>query len=236
MLIGKDYDKIEFNAFGLDLVEPNAFYGDTIICTIALIIAFKIKKHFPKTPFFVNWRRFFIIFGVGFFMGGIGHTFFNYLGVPGKYPAWYVGIFAAFFIERAMISLYPVEEKRVLFSKISSAKLILALCAATLVFVFVNLEKDPSIGLRVPSINTSIGLFFALGILGYRYAKKINPGFKYLWISVIVLVPTAIIQSLKFGLHQWFDRNDISHIFLIVGMILYYTAIKKYGKSLSLNA
>ena len=30
MLIGKDFDKIEFSFFGLNLLEPNAFIGDSI--------------------------------------------------------------------------------------------------------------------------------------------------------------------------------------------------------------
>ena len=44
MLIGRDYDKIEFSFLGLDLLEPNAFIGDTIILITAIIIALKIKK------------------------------------------------------------------------------------------------------------------------------------------------------------------------------------------------
>ena len=31
MLIGRDFDKIEFSSLGLDLLEPNAFIGDNII-------------------------------------------------------------------------------------------------------------------------------------------------------------------------------------------------------------
>ena len=59
MLIGRDFDKIEFSFLGLDLLEPNAFIGDTIILITAIIIAFKIKKFnhqnaFLKIPSMVN--------------------------------------------------------------------------------------------------------------------------------------------------------------------------------------
>ncbi len=103
MLIGSDYPKIEFEAFGLDLVEPNAMYGDALICFVALFIAYKLSKMPIQNTFFKSWRYFFIIFGIGFFFGGLGHMMYNYWGLPGKYTSWYSGIFASFFIERAMI-------------------------------------------------------------------------------------------------------------------------------------
>lgn len=31
MRIGQDFDKLQFDLFGLHLVEPNTFVGDTII-------------------------------------------------------------------------------------------------------------------------------------------------------------------------------------------------------------
>jgi hypothetical protein len=69
--------------------------------------------------------------------------------------------------------------------------------------------------------------------MGYYYQKTISPSFKYLWISALVLIPTAIIQSKKINIHQWFDRNDVSHILLIVSLFLYYKAIKGYSKKLT---
>ena len=233
MLIGEDYPKIEFQAFGLDLVEPNAMLGDSIICAVALIIAYKIGKMPIQNTFFKSWKAFFIIFGIGFFFGGLGHMMYNYWGLPGKYASWYSGIFAAFFIERAMISIHSSEKFQSIFNKVISAKLVLALLGATAVFMFVDLEADPSLGLRVPTLNTTIGLLFALGYLGFKYAKAITPGFKYLWISIIILIPTAFLQTMKISFHQWFDRNDASHILLIIGLLMYFVSIKAYQQFLS---
>lgn len=44
MLVGKDFDKIEISLFGFELVEPNAFIGDSIILIVALLLASKTKK------------------------------------------------------------------------------------------------------------------------------------------------------------------------------------------------
>ena len=233
MLIGEDYPKIEFQAFGLDLVEPNAMLGDSIICAVALFIAFKIGKMPVQNTFFKSWKIFFIIFGIGFFFGGLGHMMYKYWGITGKYASWYSGIFTVFFIEQAMISLHSKENFKAIFNKIIRVKLILALFGATAVFMSVNLEADPSLGLRVPTLNTTIGLLFALGFLGFKYAKEITNGFKYLWISIIILIPTAFLQTLKISFHQWFDRNDASHILLIIGLLIYFASIKAYQKFLS---
>ena len=51
MLIGEDFDKIQFSFFGLDLVEPNAFIGDCFILAIALFLAFKTRKLNTKSLF-----------------------------------------------------------------------------------------------------------------------------------------------------------------------------------------
>ena len=105
MLIGKDFDKIEFSFLGLELLEPNAFIGDVIILITALFLASKLRKFDLSNPFFKNWTYFFLFFGFGMFLGGVGHLMFNYFGFYGKYIPWLMGIWAVYFIEKAMISL-----------------------------------------------------------------------------------------------------------------------------------
>ena len=233
MLIGKDFDKIETTIYGYKFLEINAFYGDTLILIVALFLAFKVSKLGKSEPFFNNWKWFFIIFGVGFFLGGLGHFMFNYWGLPGKYASWYLGIFAVYFLERAVISIYKNETWKRRFSSFFIIKLVFALLGATCVFVFVDISQDPQKGLIVPTINTIIGLGLVVGTVGYYYQKTISSSFKYLWISALVLIPTAVIQSKKINIHQWFDRNDVSHILLIVSLFLYYKAIKGYSEHLT---
>lgn len=229
MLIGQDYEKVPFELFGLDLVEPNAIIGDSILFFSAVLFAIQIRKLSPgNDPFYRNWYYFFIIFGLSFLFGGIGHTFFNYFEVPGKYPGWYLGIFASFFIEQAMLSIYPNPAKIRFFKNISRVKLISALVGATAVFVFVDLDTDPQKGLHIPSINTSIGMIFSMGILGYTYMKKYTKAFKYHFISVFVLLPTAVFQSFKISFAPLFDRNDASHIFLLMSLFMYFFGVKGY--------
>jgi hypothetical protein len=134
MIIGADFDKIEWSPFGLDLVEPNALIGDTILLVIALFAAFKVKK-MGTTPFFKNWYFFFVVFGIGFFLGGLGHLCYNYWGVFGKYASWYSGINSIHILELAMISIYQNKKSKKIFTIISRIKLFLALAAASAVFI-----------------------------------------------------------------------------------------------------
>jgi hypothetical protein len=231
MLIGKDFDKIEFDFFGLHLLEPNAFIGDVVILFVALYFAFQITKIKRVTPFLTNWKWFYFVFGIGFFLGGIGHTFYNYLGLSGKYPSWYSGILSTLFVEQAMFSLLKSKWKNIAI-KLSYLKAVLAGIIATLVFATINLEDDVSKGLIVPTLNSVIGLGFSLGFLGYRFSKSIHPSFKWLWISALILIPSALIQAMKINIAPWFDRNDLSHILLIIGMFCYFITIKNYSNQL----
>ena len=234
MRIGEDFDKIEFEFLGLDLLEPNSFIGDTLIFIVAIVLAYKTIKLGQKHVFFTYWKTFFILFGIGFFLGGLGHLLYNYWGIPGKTPSWYLGILAVFFIEKAMISIYPNEERKKLFLTISKVKLVLALTAALIVSIFVDLEADYTKGMQVPTINSTIGLVSTLGILGYSYSKKIK-GFNYFWMSVLILIPAAVFQGIKINFHQWFDKNDASHLLLIVGLFFYFAGIKSYAKHIAKN-
>jgi hypothetical protein len=229
MLIGSDFPKISWKPFGLDLVEPNAMIGDALILIVALTFAYNTSKISGGQTYYQRWKWFFIVFGSGFFFGGLGHLFFNYWGVPGKYASWYLGIIASFFVETAMISIYPDEQKQRFFLRVSQVKMVLAFVAATGVFLFVDLTNDPQKGLLVPTLNSIIGLSLTIGALGYYYSKRLGPSFKSLWLSTFILIPSAVVQSMKINLHPWMDRNDISHILLIISLFMYYRSIKGYA-------
>lgn len=230
MLIGQDFEKIEFNLFGLDLVEPNALIGDTVILFVSLFLAYKTHKLSENRPFFVYWKWFYIIFGLGFFAGGLGHSFFNYWGVPGKYASWLIGIVAVVFIELAMVSVYPDETKRKLLNNIAIIKMILALIIEGIALGTLDLSVDPSKGLIVPTISSVIGLGLVLGGMAVYYQRVLDPSFRFLWWSTLVLIPNTVIQGMKINIHPWFDRNDFSHVLLIAGCFLYMSTISAYAK------
>lgn len=230
MLIGEDYPKIEFNLFGLNLVEPNALIGDSLILIISLFFAYKTNKFSGTNTFFVYWKWFFIIFGISFFAGGLGHVFYNYWGVAGKHFAWYTGIIAVCIIELAMISVFPKKEWIKRLHMFSLTKLFIILVAQTILINTIDLTVDPQKGLIIPTINSVLGLGLTLGFLSAYYQRKIADSFKFLWIGALVLIPNVAIQGLKINIHPWFDRNDFSHLLLIIGLFFYMQTIKLRAK------
>lgn len=230
MLIGQDYPKIELDFMGLHLLEPNAFIGDTLLFIVSMYLLISVKKFGKTSAFFKDWERFYLIFGISFFLGGFGHLLYNYWGMWGRYFPWLLGIVATYFIERAMISIHPNKERQPLFLMIAQLKLIIALVAEILVFSLNDLDSNQQLGLTVPTLSSVIGLGITLGGFGYYYSKKIHPSFNYLWLSTLILIPSAFFQGLKINFHQWFDRSDVSHLLLIVSAIFYYQTLKRYRK------
>ena len=235
MLIGEDFDKIQFEFLGLQLQEPIGFAGDVVIFIVSMIIAYKIKQIGTEKPFFKCWYWFFMVFGWGFLAGGFGHLLYYYLGVPGKYGSWYSGVATTFFMERAMISLHHNKKFIKITHLLSTLKLILGLIGLTWIVSTVDLDNNFSKAMLFPTINSTIGVLFSLVYLGTLYSKRIDKSFNYFWISFLVMVPSVFISSLKINLHQWFDKNDLSHVALLIGVIFYYLGIRGYARYLSIN-
>ena len=235
MLIGEDFDIIEFEFLGLQLLEPIGFVGDIVIFLVSMVLAYKIKRLGHSSPFFKWWYVFFMVFGIGFLAGGFGHLLYNYWGVPGKYVSWYSGVATTFFMERAMISLHHNKTFIRVTLMLSSLKLFIGLAGLTWIVSTYNLDEDFSKGMLFPTINSVTGVLFSLVYLGAVYSKRIAPSFHYFWISFILMVPSVFISSLKINIHQWFDKNDLSHLVLLIGILFYYKGVKGYAQYLSVH-
>jgi hypothetical protein len=235
-MIGQDFSKIEWHLLGLDLLEPNAMIGDIVLFTTSLFMAKQIRQNFGSHSFYSNWRRFFLWFGWSFLFGGFGHLFYNYLGLWGKYPSWILGMVATYFLTIAMLSLWPQAKQKTTFERCALALLFIGVLVEVSVFINVDLSIDQSKGLFVPTLISGIGLIFSLVILGIRYQKTIDSNFKFLWIAALTLLPNAFIQSQKINLNQWFDRNDFSHVLLLISLLMYSHTIKATQNAAILKA
>ena len=156
--------------------------------------------------------------------------FYNYWGVPGKYFGWFSGFVYIFFIEQAMLPFIEKEKLRKTLILLSKVKLDVAVIAEVFVVYFVDLASDYKPAMKIPLLNSSIGLIFTLAILGYFFMKRINPGFKHFVISVLIMLPSLPFQVLNINLAPWFDKNDIGHFFVFVGMIFYYFGVKRVAE------
>jgi len=226
-MIGADFEKIHFVLFGLDLVEPMAFITDTILGVLSVALGLSLSKIKIDLPFRTYWIWFFIVFGIGAFLGGLGHTFFLYWGVPGKFPSWIAGPLSIYLLEQGMIAVHPNNKRLTLFKLLSFCKVVLVYIAFGLVFYLAPEDKKSTLPFLPIAINTIVGVVITAGFLGNYYSKKITIEFKYFVFGVLVLLPTAFIFLLKINLHQWFDKNDLSHILMMVGICYFYVGVKR---------
>ena len=228
MRIGSDFDKMEFSWFGLDLLEPNALLTDSLITVFGFIFAYLVIKNLPTNkPFYNYWKWLFILQGTSFFFGGLGHVLYNYTGVWGKYAPLSTAVFFIMMVEHAMISLLTEKQQKTFFL-LSKIKAVVAVVALTVVMFTVDVENNLPVLLIVPSVNTAIGYFTTLFFLGWKFARTKSRALYLLPISVLTLIPAAVLQAKKINFHPWFDRNDFSHLLIIISFFLYYYAIKGY--------
>ena len=237
MLIGEDFEKIQFTLFGLDLLEPNGLIGNLILCLLTLYIAFRLKKSRIEHPFVTNWYYYFLGFGIAFIFGGLGHTLWNYWGLYGKIIPWFSALFTVFFMEQAMISLHKSPGTLRLLKNLSVIKLVLF--NGLLLFVLLTnweaIELDLPKGFIVPSVGSALGILFSMGGLSWFYHRKKYGDFRYFLWSVAVLLPSAIFQVMKINIHPWMDRNDVAHLFMLFSYICYYQGVKEISRSKTLD-
>jgi len=226
-MIGSDFPKIEFELFGLDLLEPMAIITDTIMGGLSIYFGFKVLALKKEFPFYKLWILFFIVFGFGSILGGIGHTFYNQLGLLGKIPSWLCGPISIYFAERAMISIHWNEKSKKRIQKWFNIKLIVIYSIFLYLLIFVWSHENPTLPFLPIAINTIVGLISTIGILGFKYTEKISEKFKYFWLGVMVMFPSGIIFLFKINVYQWFDKNDFSHVLIIIGLVYWYLGIRK---------
>jgi len=211
-------EKLPFTWMGLCLQEPMALVTNWLIAVTSSFLFFQIKK--PYSLFRRHWRKFYLYFAISTFFGGIGHLFFNYFDVYGKFPCWIFGIIASYNAGKAMISVNMLTlDLQGKLTKILVAKGIgLALLAMVMgSFIFIMLDAILSY------------LIFCLGFGAY-YWKKGYDSFKYTVYAIIILFPSIFIFLLKLNPHLWFNKDDLSHVLMFLTIIFFYIGVRKFTK------
>jgi hypothetical protein len=211
-------DKLPFTWFGLCLQEPMALVTNWLIALTSVYLYFQIKK--PYSNFRNHWRKFYFYFAISTFFGGLGHLLFNYFDVFGKLPCWFFGVIASFHAGKAMISVNmlttSLQRKLTLFLFMKGVILFL-IGAITGSFIFIMIDAILSY------------LLFCLGFGAY-YWRKGYDSFKFTVYAVIILFPSLFIFLLKLNPHLWFNKDDLSHVLMVLTIIFFYIGIRKFTK------
>lgn len=205
-------DKLPYTIGGLCLQEPMALITNWLIAAICFICFYNLGE--PTSEFEKYWKRFYLFFGLSTVFGGLGHTFFFYTDIYGKFPCWILGIFTSYNAGKAMISLYTPSRTKLLTQLLiikGIALLTLALTMKSFLFI---------------TIDAIVAYLIFCGGFGIYFWKKGMQGFKYIVFGVLVLTPSAFIFLLKLNPHIWFNKDDLSHVLMMVTIIFFYVGIR----------
>lgn len=172
------------------------------------------------------WRLFYLTFGISTFFGGLGHVFFQYAGFPGKYPSWIFGCLANAFAAMGMLSFNGISQPKKIAFQLVWIKFIV-LCSASILtnkFIFTAID----------AIVTYIGY---TGVYAYVLVKRTEKAafLKNMIIGVLVLMPSAFIFIGKINIHQWLNKDDLSHILMIITIYYFYRGLKQAGEQQALQ-
>ena len=170
-LIKPELEVIEFVLFGLDLLEPNVLITDALLGLLSALFALKISRLSAEHTFFKRWQLFLLMFGIGTFLGGIGHAFYNYLDLAGKVPSWIFATFSVYFIEQSMLSIYPHRRRLKLLRQISGYKLAAVMIILGVLLTLSHPDRKIDYCMLAVILNSFIGVSLSAGLLGNYYYR-----------------------------------------------------------------
>lgn len=216
-------DLFHFTLKGFYLQEPLTFLSDWLISFFCFRIFFQMKKNsFLRNNFF---QKFFFFLGLSTLLGGVSHLFHHYFGVVGHFPSWIFSSVSTYYFCIGMMQMCFEKQNTSLYRLVLFKSLfLLILSLYTQKFLFVSIDAILSF------------LFFG-GILGLRfYFEKVENEFiKHLLYGVLVLIPAGIVFLFKFDLHILFNRNDLSHVFILLSVFLFNKSFRKRSQIVSVE-
>ena len=160
------------------------------------------------------WAMFFLFFAVSTFFGGLSHFFFYYTALQGKIPGWSAAVISITFIELATATQLPDKWSKKLYS-IIAVKFIVAI--AILIF---------DLDFKWVMVHTGSGLILILGFWALAAHLKGHPSSRYFLWGILAAIAPLPIRALGFDLHEWFNRDDLSHVFMMVTVFLFQKGVK----------
>ncbi|MEN8838948.1 MAG: hypothetical protein ABF238_00410 [Flavobacteriales bacterium] len=229
-MIGIDLPPNDFVLFGLNLTDPTDFVYDFIMGVLGLFFAYKLHAIKGKNKFSLAWFRFFLIYGLATFFSAFGHLFYNYYYYYGKLLGWLLVPLAIYWIEIAMLEAHWSSRLIEKGKRLYKMKLLLVYLVFVVIWTSIDVLAKPSLLFLPIAINSILGLLIGVGIFSYQFKNKISASFASIFVGIAVIFPSAFIFIFKINLHQWFSKNDFSHILMIIGLIFFYRGVSKILK------
>jgi len=209
-------DPIKFELFGLHLQEPMAILTNLLVSIFCFFAYYRLRNLTNEANYW--WRLFFIIFGVSTVFGAMGHAFFYYFGIPGKFPCWIVGTIGNACAAKGMLSIISTvaPKKYASWLVVIKSIVLLALALITQKFIFI-------------AIDAILTYLVYAGIFGWFLLRRGIIEMRFMVLGVIVSLPSAFIFILKINPHRWLNKDDLSHLLMLVTLYCFYRGLKAWG-------
>jgi hypothetical protein len=177
---------------------------------------FKVKGFNDSANYY--WKRFFLIFGISTVFGMFGHAFFQYFDKPGKIPSWTLGCVSNVMAALGMLHFEGYSRLKKVAIPLVWAKsgTLLILSLVFMQFVFV-------------AVDAILTYIVYTGIYAAALKKRGVLELKWMIIGVLIMLPSAFIFLLKINVHRWLNKDDLSHLLMLSGIILFFVSMKKWG-------
>ena len=101
--------------------------------------------------------------------------------------------------------------------------------------IFVLAFADPynkiSLSILIVIINSLVGVTLSAGALGMYYNRLVGSrDFKNFITGVVIMLPSSLIFLFDVNMFRWFDKNDLSHLLLGIGITFFYLGILRIFK------
>ena len=213
-------DKIRYELFGLQLQEPMAFITNGLIAIFCLWAYRSLRNDISVNKY---WKSFYLFLGVSSFLGALGHTFFMYFDIYGKMPSWILACAANVCSGWGMLKYDQEINAKNPFVHFVWIKSLILLTTSILIqkFVFV-------------AVDAIVSYLLFTGYYALRLRKHGYESMKYMAIEVIGMLPSAFVFLFKWSPFLWLNKDDISHLLILVGIYFFYVALKKGVNQLKL--
>lgn len=213
-------EHISITIGGIIIQEPSTVITNFMIAVAAIFYYYKIKRYARGNRIIRFASLFFLFLFWSTILGGvIGHGLQYYTGLIGKIPGWYLGMASIAMLERAAIIqaryFLPLKFQRFLsIFNFVEIFIFMLLSIIKLDFIFVELHAF-------------YGLFIVVFILEcIYYSRSGDRESLYVFGATFWGVCAVLCHALKLSPHPWFNYNDLSHIFMILGIVFYYYGFK----------
>lgn len=207
---------IQFEWLGLHLQEPMAIITNLMLSVFCAFAYLRLRGSNSTANKW--WRLFYLFFGWSTFFGALGHAFYLYFDVYGKFPCWFLGCMANVFAAKGMLSFqgYSRLTRPIELTIWIKSLLFFILAAITHKFIFI-------------AIDAIITYLTFTGAFAFVLIKRGLTEMRFMLIGVLVLIPSAFIFILKINPHRWLNKDDLSHLLMLGCIAFFYVGMKAWN-------